>query len=83
MNARIKKKIHKITDLCFDVKDLGHDCYLRYFSHVKSFGLDIHKNGWDGEKEVDIHIDLYLDKTDTETKLDEMITCLETLIEES
>ena len=83
MNAKIKKKIHKITDLCFDAKDFGHDCFLRYMSHVESLSLDIHKNGWNGEKETDIHVDFYLNKEDAETKLDEVIECLENLIQES
>lgn len=85
MNARIKKQIHKITDLCFDAKDFGHDCFFEYSPHVQAFYFQSYKNGYEvGVKnERDFDSRLYFDKENAETELDKIIDYLENLIEES
>lgn len=83
MNIKIRKKLHKVLDLCFDAKDLGHDCFFRYSPHVSSFNLEIHVDGYIEEKYENFRTSFYLDKEDAETKLDEVIEYLEKLIDES
>ncbi|GEM_PF-4577578 len=83
INARIRKKIHRITDLCFDAKDFGHDCFFRYNPHVCQVEFFIYKHGWEAEKPQDIRMTTYLDNDKPENELDKIIECLEKLIEES
>ena len=85
MNARIKKRIHKITDLCFDAKDFGHDCFFSHMAHVQSFEFQSYKNGYEigAKKKYDFDSRIYVDKEDAETKLDKIIDYLENLIDES
>lgn len=85
MNARIKKRIHKIIDLCIDAKDFGHDCFFDYSPHVQMFVFQSYKNGYEVgvKKNRDFDSRIYVDKEDAETKLDKIIDYLENLIDES
>lgn len=83
IDARIKKKVHRIMDLCFDAKDFGHDCFFNYSPHVQQFEFYLYKNGWIEEKKQDIKRNTYLNDDSSEIELDKMIEFLENLIEES
>jgi len=89
MNARIKRKVHKIMDLCFDAKDFGHDCMVSYQGHVTDFSIRVYKDGYEKSgKKVTFNHSLYLDDQsllpldEAEATLDEIIGYLEKLIEE-
>ncbi len=83
MNARIKKKLHKIIDLSFDAKDFGHDCFYRFYPHVNNFSFDVHKGGYIDKKKIDYRKDIYLDNANSEEQLNEIIEYVENLIDKS
>lgn len=83
MNAKIRKRIHKIIDLCIDAKDFGHDCFFTTQPHVSSIDFNFYKNGWEKDKESILYEDIKLNRPETIEKLDSVIKLLEQLIEES
>lgn len=83
MNARIRKKIHKIMDLCIDVKDFGHDCFYSFQPHVNNIHFDFYKDGWEKDKEHLLFEGIKLNSPETIKKLDSVIKLLEELIDES
>jgi hypothetical protein len=83
MNARIRKRIHTITDLCIDAKDFGHDCFYSFQPHVNNIHFDFYKDGWEKDKEAILYEDIKLNSPETIEKLDSVIEALEQLIEES
>lgn len=83
MNARIRKRIHKIMDLCIDVKDFGHDCFYKFQPHVNNIHFDFYKDGWEKGKEPILYESIKLNGPETIEKLDSVIKLLEELINES
>jgi hypothetical protein len=83
MNARIRKRIHKITDLCIDAKDFGHDCFYGFHPHVNKINFDFYKDGWEKGKESILYEDIKLNGPETIEELDNVIKLLEELIDES
>lgn len=83
MNARIRKRIHKIIDLCIDAKDFGHDCFFTAHPHVSTIHFSFYKDGWEKDKEAILYEDINLNSPETIEKLDSVIKLLEELIDES
>jgi hypothetical protein len=83
MNARIRKRIHKIIDLCIDAKDFGHDCFFTAQPHVSSIDFNFYKDGWEKDKEAILYEDIKLNRPETIKKLDSVIKLLENLVDES
>lgn len=80
MNSSIKKKIHKIMDLCLEAKTRGHDCFLSYSGHVDSLRIHIHLFGWNSEIDPDYESSIYLTYKNTVTELDKVIVYLKEII---
>ncbi len=83
MNVRLRKKVHKIVDLCMDAKDLGHDCFFNTYPHVNQVKIQCFLGEWDKEKEIGFEKHTNLNSDDAVDDLNEMIEYLENLIEES
>lgn len=83
MNARIRKRIHKIIDLSIDLKDFGHDCFIDTLPHVNQIKIYCYKDGFAIEKEEVLYEHIYLDDDETIEQLDKIIEFLEKLIDES
>lgn len=85
MNARIRKRIHKIIDLSIDLKDFGHDCFVEISPHIERLNICCYRGEWFKGKEKALDEGIYLD-ADVEKvlkELDKAILFLEELIEES
>lgn len=82
-NARLRKLMHKIIDLCIDAKDFGHDCFFEYSPHVNNFEICFCKRGWEKGKEKYLKNSICLDTTNAESELKDIISSLEKLIDES
>lgn len=83
MNARIRKRIHKIIDLSIDAKDFGHDCFISTEPHVRQIHICCYKGQWESHKEKALYESIGLNKDNTLEELDKIIEFLEKLIEES
>ena len=53
MNQQIKQLHSDILQLCFAVKENGHDAFYTYSAHVGWASVNIYINGWGEDKEYD------------------------------
>jgi len=84
MNVRLRKKVHKVMDLCLDAKDLGNDCFLKYQPHVHMIDISCYIGNYEKEKPIAFSTYTYLDmENNAVVELNKMIDYLEDLIEKS
>lgn len=73
----IAKKVAVITKLCIMINEKGkYDAFLRFSGHVNEIEVNLYEGGFDKEKEP-IEIRTYMDKADTEVRLNGIIAYLE------
>lgn len=72
MNQQIKQLHSDILQLCFAVKEKGHDAFYNYAPHVEWSTVTVHLDGWVNEKGYDKQFDFLWttdkDCTDDESK---------------
>lgn len=86
-NKKIEELIQKVLKKSYIVnKSTKHSVFIRFFGHVNLFEIGICLNGWEGNKDTDIEIGVYLNKGEQKQiieKLELMIKKLEELENEN
>lgn len=80
MNNEQREKIHKILDLCIDVKEKGHDCFLYYMPHVDKIDISCNLLGWRSKTDADYYNEILLKGKSADKKLDEVINYITNLL---